>query len=195
MTSEGANPRGSGRMLPHDVARAWRGDEGDPVGEFEAIVREHQPKLLRYANRLLRDPDAAQDAVQETFLKLLREPPSGESAGRISNWLYRVTHNLCVDFIRKESRMRNHHEKIETVESEAPFERMFDAEDARGRVEYALTRLSDNQRAALVLRIYEGKSYREIAEITGMSVSNVGFHVYQGLKKAAAILRGREQAS
>ena len=165
------------------------------MGEFEAIVREHQPRLLRYANRLLRDTDSAQDVVQEAFLKLLREPPRDDNDTRLSNWLYRVTHNLCVDFIRKESRMRNHQEAIEAEESEAPFEKMFDAEDARGRVEYALIRLSENQRAALILRIYEGKSYREIADITGMSVSNVGFHIYQGLKKAAAILRGKEQAS
>src|SRR5690606_26325592 len=76
-----------------------------PAG-IDALVEAFQGPLLRYACRLVRDEDRAQDIVQEVFIQYLQSPPRAGDARQLSNWLFRVAHNRAVDLIRKESRMR-----------------------------------------------------------------------------------------
>lgn len=158
--------------------------------EFESVVAEHQARLLRYARRLVRDSDSAQDIVQEAFLRYLKDPPQCADPRQLQSWLYRVTHNLCVDLIRKESRRRERFERMEPPALSAPPSTQdLEAEDVRKIVDHLLERLSATQRTVILLRLREGKTYREISEITGMSVSNVGFHLFQALKKLNAAIK------
>ena len=79
---------------------------------FEHMVATYEAPLLRYAARLLRDPDAAQDAVQNAFLRLYRNwPGAWEPGPAVSSWLYRVTHNAAVDYLRRESRLQTLHQR------------------------------------------------------------------------------------
>jgi RNA polymerase sigma-70 factor (ECF subfamily) len=66
------------------------------------------------------------------------------------------------------------------------------AAETRQTLDRMLERLTDNQRTVLVLKMQEGKSYREISEITGLSVSNVGFLIHRGLKRMGEFLRQEE---
>ena len=164
----------------------------DRAAEAEALVAAHQAPRLRYARRLVRDADAAEDAVQEAFLRFLPSAERGAAPEKASAWLYRVTHNLCLDRIRKETRMIG----IEAIDPAAapgpsPAEAAERAE-LKTRVDELLGALSENQRAVLVLKIQEGKSYREISEITGLSAGNVGFLIHRGLKKMAELIREKE---
>ena len=80
----------------------------DPYEGFEAIVSEYESALLRYAARIVGGPNAAQDVVQNTFLKLFKHWNEGATPSRqLAAWLYRVTHNCAVDFLRKETRRQN----------------------------------------------------------------------------------------
>lgn len=161
-----------------------------PPEGFEAVVERHRAKLERYAQRIVRDFDSAQDVVQEAFLKYLKEPAGVGGPRQVSAWLYRVTHNLCVDLIRKESRMRAQVERMDPAEALAPPpSRGLEAEDVRRILDQLLGLLTESQRKVVLLRLRDGKSYREISEITGMSVSNVGFHLYQGLKRLSATIK------
>ncbi len=164
----------------------------DGTGELESVVAAYQAPLLRYAQRFLRDCDAAQDAVQEVFLRYLKAPPRERDPRSLSSWLYRATHNLCVDQIRKEVHMRAQMEQMDPPEPAPSPARVLQIEESRERTERLLRRLTENQRTLLVLRVYEGKTYREISEITGLSVSNVGVQIYQGLKKLAGLIRSTE---
>lgn len=159
---------------------------------FEAALEAHQTPLLRYAMRLVRDEDAAQDIVQEVFLRLFRSPPREGHSRQISTWLYRVAHNLCIDHIRKESRMREQERFIpQPAQGALPSDGLSREETRRG-LEILMMRLSANQRTVLILKIEEGKSYREISEITGLSISNVGFQIHYALKKLAGLMRDAE---
>lgn len=88
--------------------------------------------------------------------------------------------------------MRAQMEQMDPPEPAPSPARVLQIEESRERTERLLRRLTENQRTLLVLRVYEGKTYREISEITGLSVSNVGVQIYQGLKKLAGLIRSTE---
>ena len=76
------------------------GGRTDRMAQMEAIVAEHETALLRYATRLVNSPTAAQDVVQNVFVKLFRGWDRGtRPSAKLKGWLYRVTHNEAVDLI------------------------------------------------------------------------------------------------
>ena len=157
--------------------------------EFEAVVREHESGLLRYAARVLNDEDAAQDVVQDAFLKLHRNWSAVRKPGSsLSSWLYRVTHNLAVDHIRKKSRLQKLHWR-QSREREAlstPKWRQNSGESAAAeKARLALDALDMRERQVTLLKVYEEKTYREISEITGLSPGNVGYILHHAMKKMA----------
>ncbi len=165
----------------------------DPKGMMEAVVAQHQAALLRYAGRLLNDGAAAQDVVQEAFLRLHRALACGRGpAGAVSHWLYRTTHNAAVDWIRRESRLRRlheeHAEELEVRRDGAADEQA--VRDERRRVVLRhLSRLKPAERQVLVLRLQEGMSYADIGRVTGRSEGYVGCLLHHATRKLAAHLR------
>lgn len=143
----------------------------------------YEERLLRYARRILRDEDRARDAVQETFLKLCHED-CGELNGRLAQWLYTVCRNQSLDMLRKETRMSTAiEERPPESMDQPPPEQAVDLRDESARVLAALDVLSDSQQECLRLKFEHGMSYRHIAQITGLSVSNVGVTIHAALKK------------
>jgi RNA polymerase sigma factor (sigma-70 family) len=157
----------------------------DPAHGLPAVLSCFEAPLLRHAAAVVGSGSAAQDVVQETFLRLLA---NGQPIDNLSAWLHRVTHNLAVDHVRKESRMRKlHHAASPRTEPLAPSPAEdLDRREAHALVLGELERLTPNERAVLMLKIKEGRSYQEISERTGLSTSNVGYLIHQGLKKLAA---------
>ncbi len=159
---------------------------------FEAVVAKHEAALLRYVARILRDADAAQDVVQDTFLKLFRRWNDVVKPGaNLSTWLYRVAHNEAVDCIRKRQRRQALHFRqseerrtLQTHAAPAPFGET----SGREKVRQALDALDLRERQVVLLKVYEEKSYRDIADIAGLSVGNVGYILHHALKKMAAQL-------
>lgn len=163
------------------------------LAAFEAIVSEYEAGLLRYAARLVNDYNVAQDVVQDTFIKLFRKwKEELEPSPKISSWLYRVAHNCAVDYLRKETRHHVLHRR------QAKERRQFVAPD-RGegfrisaeaeRAAIALEMLDMRERQLVVLKVYEEKSYKEISDITGLTVSNVGYILHHAMKKLAVELK------
>lgn len=174
----------------------------DPSEIISRAVDEHQQSLLAYAAGLLRDPVAAQDAVQDTFLQLCRkarqvassdEPPTlAEFTARLAPWLFTVCRTRVIDMQRKRKpqSFAVRHEPGETGEA-APEVAVMDprptpadaaqASEEHRRVADSLGGLTPKQREILQLRIQAGLSYREIADVTGLTTSNVGFHLHQAV--------------
>lgn len=144
----------------------------------------YEERLLRYARRILRDEDQARDAVQETFLKLCHED-GAELNGRLAQWLYTVCRNQSLDMLRKETRMTGLVEEraISVQPAAPPPEAAVDLEDESSRVLHALEDLPNQQQECLRLKFEHGMSYRDIAQITGLSVSHVGVTIHAALKK------------
>jgi RNA polymerase sigma-70 factor (ECF subfamily) len=160
---------------------------------FESVVSTYETALLRYAARVVRDSAAAQDVVQETFLRLFRTWRDPLEPGpQIASWLYRVAHNCAVDHLRKEQRRQVLHLHHAGQSDEfAPPDRgsAFRVGEDAERAAAALKRLSLREQQLVILKVYEEKSYKEIGEITGLSTGNVGYILHHAMRKLAAELR------
>lgn len=144
--------------------------------EIRSAVARYEGPLTGYAARILGDAEKARDVVQEAFLRLCAQDVS-KLDGHLGEWLFTVCRNLALDQRRREKRMRSPKDAEMEAAGTGP------AEAAEGRTALAaLGRLGEAQREVLRLKFQNGLSYREIAGVTGQSVSNVGFLMHEGLK-------------
>ena len=153
-----------------------------PTDVIERLVQQYERPLLAYANRMLGgDWQAAQDAVQETFLRLCREDRE-KIESRVAAWLYSVCRSRVIDMQRT-----NHSTPVDssqvTVEDPAPDASQV-ASDSEEQSQLAgmVDQLTPRQQEVLRLRMQGGLSYREIAQVTGLTVSNVGFHLHAAVR-------------
>ncbi|HNS85268.1 MAG TPA: RNA polymerase sigma factor [Parvularculaceae bacterium] len=149
------------------VARAGRGDRA----AASLLIARHTPVVLGLCRRMLRDGALAEDAAQETFLKLWRFAPKWRAHGALlGSWLTRVAANACVDRLRVSAREAPAEAAGDPVD-EAPgaFESL-SADDRRAAVEAALAALPDRQRMAVVLCHYQELTNAEAAAALKVSI-------------------------
>jgi len=139
----------------------------------------HERPLIRYAKWLLGDPEAARDVVQETFLRLCREDPA-KLEGRLAPWLFTVCRNLALDSRKKAVRMAPIDDEQFPVACD--LDERHDARQALARIHDTLEKLPANQREVVCLKFQCDLSYKEISEITALSVSNVGFLLHTAVR-------------
>jgi RNA polymerase sigma-70 factor (ECF subfamily) len=135
---------------------------------FDALFRRWAGPLLRYLERMLRDAGAAEELVQEVFLRVHGARERYEPQARFSTWLYRIATNLALNELRRPRRSRVHASLDEPeapeIAGEAPeAEQRLDARRLSRRVVAGLAELPERQRAALCLAAVEGLSYAEVA--------------------------------
>ena len=159
-----------------ETASSW------PAGAIDRLVDRYERPLLAYASRMLGgDWQGAQDAVQETFLRLCREDRS-KIESRVAAWLFSVCRSRVIDMQRT-----NHATPVDasqvTVADPAPDAAQIacDAED-KVHLNQLVDKLSPRQQEVLRLRLQAGLSYREIAEVTGLTIGNVGFHLHEAVR-------------
>jgi len=173
---------------PPDDAQLLEHLRRDPARGLPAVLAQYERPLLRHAAAVVGDSASAQDVVQEAFLRLLA---NGHPVENLAAWLHRVTHNLALDHLRKESRLRKLH-RAAAPPSEPLAEsadRDLDRREAQAVLAQELKQIPPNERAVLFLKLKEGKSYKEISVITGLSEGNVGYLIHHGLKRLTARLR------
>lgn len=154
--------------------------------ELDALFAEHRDSLFRYLARYTGDPDLAEDLVQETFLKVVVQPPgTGEN---VKGWLFTVATNLAKD-VRKTA--RRHEELLRQAGGiarleQSPADPSAEAEraDAWRRVRAGLDALNHKERTALLLRA-DGFAHREIAMALGTTTGSIGTLVARALAKLA----------
>ena len=164
--------------------------EGIPTA-FDELVREYQGGLLRLSRSILKDENMAQDAVQETFIRLLKQCDTIKDASKLSSWIFRTCRNISIDFIRKDQRNKALSEKV-SLECTGTTPSPDSAVEKADMVKYVhktMKNLTPNESSCILLKMIEEKSYKEIAAITGLSVSNVGFQIHNGLKRLAGFLK------
>jgi RNA polymerase sigma-70 factor (ECF subfamily) len=158
----------------------------------EAVVTEHEKPLLRYAMRLVNSPVAAQDVVQNVFIKLVQTPQAQTlEPGGLKGWLYRVTHNEAVDWIRRESRLHLLHERQSADPVFGAPAAADDPDPHQERLQLVLAemrRLRPHEQQVLLLRLQEGLSYSEISAVTGRSEGYVGNILHHAVKKLSGRL-------
>jgi RNA polymerase sigma-70 factor (ECF subfamily) len=166
------------------IARIAAGDRR----AFDVFARRHGDFLYASAVRMMRDNFEAQDAVQETLLRVWQKAGTWRPDGGASvrTWVYRIAHNICIDALR---RRRPQSMLPETLESaERTDDRVQDSE--RGAiVDRALKQLPERQRAVLVLCHYQGLSNAEAAEVVGTSVKGVESLLIRARRQMRDILK------
>ena len=152
----------------------------DPRWVHDQVARYEGP-LLRYAWRITGDLESARDVVQETFLRLWERPPATDDA--VGGWLYTVCRNRCLDLKRKGKHMQPNGQRMADGQpsGQPGPDAAAQADEAHRLLAEAMRQLSPAQQEVLQLKFQGGFSYRQIAEVTGLSVSNVGFHIHAGL--------------
>ena len=151
----------------------------------QAAVGAYEAKLLRYAGDIV-GRALARDVVQDTFLKLCREPRE-RIESHLSAWLFTVCRNTALEVKRKARRLASLDEQGHPVEGAEPGARL-EHDQALARVQVYLANLPERQRELVRLRFDGELSYKEIAGITGLSVTNVGFLLHTALNQLRAAL-------
>ncbi len=168
--------------------------------DFMEVVAHFQGPLLRYVGRMLgRHDHEAEDVVQETFIRLHKQvrKRGSDSIRHLSTWLFRVAHNQTLDLIRKRKRQKS---KAPTVTQDQAItadkvandmdalSEMLRKESRQVALE-GLFKLSPDIRQVLLLKIIQGMSLRQVADVVGVSLSTVNYRLNQGLTDLAGQLK------
>ncbi len=149
----------------------------------DAAMREHESALFRYAVRITGDAELARDATQDVFLRLCKEN-SAELNGRLRPWLYRVCRNRAIELRRKESRMQSTCESVCAGSADRSGDPAMAAEkvETTSQVARLVSELAATQQEVIRLRFEHGLSYKEIAAVLDLTVSNVGVLIHTAIK-------------
>ena len=139
-------------------------------GAFEAIVTRYRQPLLRYCAAILSD-ERAEDVVQQTLLRAFDALHTSEIEMRLRPWLYRIAHNTALNGLR--DRSLRHEQLDETIEDVERPDQAFERHQSLRDVVAAVGMLPTNQRDAIVLREFEGRSYEDIATELGVTGGSV----------------------
>jgi RNA polymerase sigma-70 factor (ECF subfamily) len=169
------------------------------LSAFEALMRRHNRRLFRVARGVLRDSQAAEDAVQETYLRAYTKLDSYEPLGKFAAWLTRIALNESLMMRR---RTRTDTESFdarqempgsaEALASDAPTAEQFvEAEHARALLEHAIDALPENFRMVFVLRVVQGLDVRETAESLEINPTTVRTRLFRAHKHLRSDLARR----
>lgn len=162
---------------------------------LRAALDAYEARLVRYATRILGERERAQDVVQEVFLRLWKADRELVSP-RLAPWLYAVCRNRALEIVRKDGRMQM---QLGTPDglaggATAPAQaEQLERRETLSEVRVAMSHLPERQQEVIRLRFEEGLSYREIGEVTGDSVSNVGYMLHTAIRKIREQLGRAEQ--
>ena len=167
------------------VARSRGGD----LDSFNQLVLRWERPIYALAYRVIGREEDARDVAQETFLRAFRALSGFKGQAKFSSWLYRITLNLCRDWIRRERRapVAQAPEGVDLIELASEAEPVESIEDLVARRELgravakAMALLPEEQRTAIVLKEYHGLTFQEIADLLDCPLSTVKTRLYQGL--------------
>ncbi|MCM1378419.1 MAG: sigma-70 family RNA polymerase sigma factor [Clostridium sp.] len=147
---------------------------------FDALLKRHQDRVFNYILRIIKNEDVANDIFQETFVKAILTIKQGryKENGKFPAWISRIAHNLIIDFYRQEKSENLQSTDIEDVDilnrkelSEATIEDIIVSDQIRNDIKYLIQELPPLQREVLNMRYYQNLSFKEIAELTGVSIN------------------------
>jgi RNA polymerase sigma-70 factor (ECF subfamily) len=163
-------------MDPRDEEQAIERCRGGDLAGYREIYGRYGQPLLRTATRLLGRPQEAEDAVQETFLKLFRGIDGFRRGARLSTYLFQILHNTCIDALRKRKPAAPEFEEGNIPDARPSHE-------LAHSLAQAVDGLPEQMKACFVLFAVEQYSQEEVAEILGVNVGTVKTSVHRARKK------------
>ena len=173
-----------------------KGEDLNSDKGFNELVLNYGPRIYRTVRGMVGTHETADDIVQETFLRAYKNRKSFRGEAGIGTWLIRIALNLVYSKSRRKkifsvTSIDEHSDKI-AADHPLPEENIME-EERRVFVENALWQLPDKQRAVFVLRMYEDKSFKEIASIMGTSESASRANFHQALSKLKKLALEKNQ--
>lgn len=160
------------------------------------LIEEYQLPLVRYTTAILKDHEQARDVVQDAFIKLIQAMRGKKEIRNEKSWLYKVCHNLALDYLRKKKKRYEKKEQVLTFTApgaEQPPDKQLNSKEENKLVRASISRLNERERQILNLKIKDDLSYREIAKKLDLTVSNVGFILHKTMKKLALIFKETDE--
>ncbi len=174
--------------MASDRRLARRAAAGDPEA-FAAIFRRYQQDLYRFCVGILREPQDAEDAVQNTMIRAMRALPGERREMQLKPWLYRIAHNEAVELRRRE---RPVEPLAPTVEEGAATEELVERDAKLKALLADIADLPERQRAALVMREVNGLGFGEIGDALGTSPGAVRQALYEARRGLSQMELGRD---
>ncbi len=183
------------------MLRFQRGD----LSAFSHIVQRHKTPLFNFILRHVRISGAAEDLLQDVFLKVVQDSTEFKHEARFTTWMYTIARNLCIDHFRKMS-VRNHesldqpksHEKLtlgELTQSnhlDADVERSTLTSELREQIVMAVESLPEDQREVFLLREIANLPFKEIAIVTDTSENTIKSRMRYALERLQSALQAYE---
>lgn len=147
---------------------------------FDTLLKRHQERIFNYILRIIKNEDIANDIFQETFVKAILTIKQGRYTenGKFPAWISRIAHNLVIDYYRQEKSENLQSADLDDVDvlnrkelCEETIEDVIITDQIREDVKYLIKELPHLQREVLKMRYYQNLSFKEIAEITGVSIN------------------------
>ncbi len=167
---------------------------------FSELVTRYHVRLLNFIYRTIGDRDRAEDLVQETFIRVYRHLHRFDQTKKFSTWVYTIAGNLAKNELRNRSRnplvlfqsLKNSwdadHRPLEWEDNTYRPDDLFRKRHLKETIDKAVAQLPDHHRVVFVLRELEGKTYEEIAEITGVNLGTVKSRLNRARNNFAQII-------
>lgn len=158
---------------------------------FNLMVRKHQRRLYAFVRRMITDHDEAEDVLQNTFIKAWNGLDGFRADAQLFSWLYRIAHNECLNHLRRMRRglFVSSDEVIERLTTTLDNSEHFTGDAIQRRLQQAVMKLPDKQRAVFTMRYFEELKYEEMSTITGTSVGALKSSYHIAVKKIETWLR------
>lgn len=158
---------------------------------FKCLVERYQKPLLNFIYRYVGNRHTAEDLTQEVFLRIYQAASRFEPMARVSTWIFKIAVNLCKNELKTHQRrsrlLQDLHETAD-LHGDSKLGVMVENRQMQQETMEALNNLPESQRVAMLLRIFEGMSYKEIASVMETSISSVESLIFRARTRLKQLL-------
>lgn len=179
-----------------DLKLDERFQKGD-IQAFDDLVVKYQKRVYEIAYSFTHNVDDAYDLAQDIFVRAFKSLYAFKRESAFYTWLYRIAQNVCIDYVRRRNRFQIMDLDDEQINSEPKLfvsvktafpNRKVELEELEGEIKNAIRQLPIKQKQAFILRHYEGKTLKEIAEIMECQLGTVKAHLFHATRKLRQLL-------
>jgi len=160
---------------------------------YTELVKRYEARLLRYAHSFVHDDHAAQDVVQNAFIKAFINLKGFNTKKKFSSWIYRIVHNESLNELKKNKKefsLDNMHESSLPINEES-LEDDFDFQLSHEKITSCIDKLPIAYRSPIILHFIEDRSYEEISDILRMPIGTVGTRINRGKRLLYQLCNGK----
>ncbi len=184
---------------PGDLILSDNTQRTEEVGiSLEAIVERYSERVFNLTLRILHNREDAEEATQDTFMRVFKSLGSFKGQSSLSTWIYRIGINVCFDYRKKNRTDVSSLDEMRfdppdgTIENQSHHEKsLYDRENTE-TINRSISLLPPNESAIITMFYLEGLSYQEISELMKMPIGTVSIELHRGRKRLAEMLRKKK---